>query len=1122
MEQEENKQSHKRKHPVLKGVLLGFLGLWVLLLAGVQIALNSKVLGKILDKVAAEYVDGDVTFSRVHASVLRNFPNLNVSLDDFAITYPTDRFAAWDSLVQVMDASPALGGPLYGAGRGGQEDTLLRFDHLDVSLNLLAAAKGKIHVRKATLRHPRIFAHQFDSLSANWNLFRFASAEEDTSALVLPPISVGMVSLSDNPYLVYTHLTDTLSTSLSVEKATLKGRLGNEEAARDKPVLLDISSTLSATTPGTGRMTLPVGLSAEIQPQLDSNALIFEKLAVRVTTVEAEGKGKVALLRDGVLIQADASVADSDLGELCSYFADNFPALKKLRTDAHLSLDLHVDGIYDTQNGRLPDFSAKLRIPQSKLRYQGIVDDGILVLDATAACQDGLLDADVPVARLRFGGIDLSLKGSATDLLQEDPQLRADGTVHARIDSLVKFLPDSLGITASGNLDGALKANLRLSQLQSLSFKGDELDGTLKSDGIRIRDVRDTLTAFLGRTNIVIGPRSGKEAGISATVDSLSAVYGLSTFIHGNGLRLTAYPDEQKGELLSRPIAGTLNAAAVSMRDADSLQIGVTDSRNSFRYRKASGKETMRINLTSANKGIDVRQGANRYHLKQATLSAAASPVAAKEAAAAPKADTVRRWKGKLPDFLSDKDLRKKDIDISLSESLATYIRDWNLSGSIQAQSGEIETPSFPLENSLSGLKAKFTNDRLDVTGATLRAGRSDVSATGSLSGLKRALTGRHGLLNLEASLHSDRIDADELLRALAGSGSSSDKEEETSAPADSVPVISAIIIPANLNAKVSVQANTLTYSDLETSWLSSDIEMRRRCLQLTNTMAMTNMGEAFLEGFYSTKTKDDLKAGFSLTLSNITAEKVIRLFPAVDSILPMIKAFQGLLDCEMTATTSLDRDMHLKSETLNGIIKIDGKNLSLKESESLDKLRKTLKFNDVKNSDIADMSVRGIIRDDKLEIFPFLLDIDRYTVAASGIQNLSQRFKYHISSIRSPMLFRFGVNLKGTFSDWKWTLAKAKYRSTKLPSFDDQVDELRFTLFGAIHNIFEQGADQAIRGTEASQEAIENRKTELDYTPDPQTEELSESEIKTLETLEKAAAEGEAKVAEESAQSPN
>ena len=178
---------------------------------------------------------------------------------------------------------------------------------------------------------------------------------------------------------------------------------------------------------------------------------------------------------------------------------------------------------------------------------------------------------------------------------------------------------------------------------------------------------------------------------------------------------------------------------------------------------------------------------------------------------------------------------------------------------------------------------------------------------------------------------------------------------------------------------------------------------------------------------------------------------------------MPMLQAFKGLLDCEMAATTSIDTDMNIIFPTLTGIVKIDGRNLSLSESEDLDKLRKSLRFKDRDSSYIDKMSVRGIINNDQLEIFPFILDVDRYTVALSGIQQFDQRFKYHVAAIKSPVPFKFGVNLKGVFSDWKWKLTKAKFKSTKIPLFDDQVDGVRVNLVNSIHNIFERGVEKAM-----------------------------------------------------------
>jgi hypothetical protein len=48
---------------------------------------------------------------------------------------------------------------------------------------------------------------------------------------------------------------------------------------------------------------------------------------------------------------------------------------------------------------------------------------------------------------------------------------------------------------------------------------------------------------------------------------------------------------------------------------------------------------------------------------------------------------------------------------------------------------------------------------------------------------------------------------------------------------------------------------------------MTAELVMKERCVQITNTTAKTNMGEMSFDAFYSTRTKKDLKAGFSLGL---------------------------------------------------------------------------------------------------------------------------------------------------------------------------------------------------------------------------------------------------------------
>ncbi len=117
----------------LRPALWTIFGVWAVIIIVLQIALNSKVLTRVVNDVAKEYVDGDVTFTGVKASMFKSFPNLNVTIDNFSITYPHDRFAAFDSL-------DVPGGYLLKSGRGEGADTLAHFRKFSVSVNYLAAA----------------------------------------------------------------------------------------------------------------------------------------------------------------------------------------------------------------------------------------------------------------------------------------------------------------------------------------------------------------------------------------------------------------------------------------------------------------------------------------------------------------------------------------------------------------------------------------------------------------------------------------------------------------------------------------------------------------------------------------------------------------------------------------------------------------------------------------------------------------------------------------------------------------------------------------------------------------------------------------------------------------------
>ena len=467
---------------------------------------------------------------------------------------------------------------------------------------------------------------------------------------------------------------------------------------------------------------------------------------------------------------------------------------------------------------------------------------------------------------------------------------------------------------------------------------------------------------------------------------------------------------------------------------------------------------------------------------------------------------------------MKEEDFAKQDIDIRLDESMARYFREWDLQGKVSVGNGFVMTPYLPLRNRLNGFEGHFTNNEIGLDSLSLALGDSELEAKGKLTGLRRALL-RKGLIKADLDVSTRKINADQLLNAYRKGSQfnpgnlkvSEDVGDEefleivTSDTTSFTGETSLLVVPANVNADITLDASGVTYQDLAIDRMTAELIMKERCVQITNTSASTNMGGISLDAFYSTRSKKDLKTGFSINFKDITAEKVINLMPAVDSLMPMLKSFKGLLNCEVSATAVLDTMMNIVMPSIDGVMRISGENLTISDSELYTSLAKKLMFKNKEEGRISSMTVEGLIRNSTLEVFPFVMKMDRYTLAMSGVQNLDQSFRYHASLIKSPFLIKLGVDLYGdNFDDMSFKIGKAKYKSEDVPVFSTVIDRTKVNLLQSIRGIFDKGVDNAMkesRDTAAMQEFM--KKIGYIRAVDQKLEGLSEEEEKQINESE-------------------
>ena len=1145
---------------IIRNIVLGLVVLVLLALAALQVVLRPDVLTPIVNRVAAQFVEGgELRFSNVRASVLKDFPFLNCTLEECAIVYPHGLFARYDSTLVEHGRFQLLQ-----AGRQEEMDTLASFRTLDASINLVNfLRKTSYDIRRVELDRPRIFAHYYDSTAANWDILRLGQPGDTTGKEPVPPVRLQKIRLTGRPYVIFTDQHDTLLARLRMTRLTLDGKLDTdrfsdtrgklradslslsgrlpadtlalrldrlEARGKNRRINLSADARASLFTRAAGRLRLPIHLETDVSlPKRDDGNLeaLVHSLELQVATIDLKGSGDVILREDGTQVQADATIDKCPLGELLKEYQANFPVLGKIRTDAVLDLEAHADGVF--AEGRLPRLQARLQVPDAYLDYEGLGRRGRISLDVDAATDEALkLDLNLNRGIVDIAGAHIDLKGTAADVTGEDPFFAVDGKVRSRVDSLTRAFTREQGITGTGSVDASIYGQARLSQLTPARIGQADIKGNATFRNLSVHDTRDGIQALVGQAALVLETKGNKidknlsqgarVLALDASLDTLDATYRGSTYLRGKDIRLLAQNSAAilKGGKELTPLMGILKAARWTMQDNEGLLASLRENTETFRITPSTQDfSTPRLTLRSQSTGVRVRSGATGVLLRNLRFDITANKHQTSSRnrerlerlvdslkrvyPGVPQDSLLSRYvrsraRRSIPEWLQDSDFRKKDIRISLPGAMRQYYRDWDFDGNLSLESGRLLTPAVPLKTRVADVRGSVSNDRIDLQSIAITAGGSDLKARATLSNLRRSILGP-GTIGLEARASSDFLDVDELLRAYAyyqayqpeaALEKASDEAIEEAMATAELPDSTArlLVIPANLDARISLEASGIRYDSLDVSWAAADIAMKQRTLQITNALAATNMGDIFFEGFYATRSKRDIKAAFDLRLEDVTAEKVITLFPAMDTLMPMLKSFAGDLNCELAATAEVDPSMNLILPSIDGIMKISGRELSISgASDEFQKIAKYLMFKNKSGAYVDGMTVSGMVRDNVLEVFPFVMDVDRYILAASGLQHLDEAFNYHLSAIRSPLLVKFGVNVWGEdFNHVKYGLGRAKYRNVRLPDFTGQLDTVQNSLLASIHNVFELGVEKAI-GEHNGQRYIQDRMEATGYT---------------------------------------
>ena len=658
---------------------------------------------------------------------------------------------------------------------------------------------------------------------------------------------------------------------------------------------------------------------------------------------------------------------------------------------------------------------------------------------------EGLIDLQkeqasyVKLNRLRVKGtdVDVDIEGRVDELIT-NPKVDAKVKADVNFSILPKIFLLEEGVTMKGSLSAALRTHILLADVKNKNYGKLDIRG-----GCRLRDVllaseKDSLSLRSKSVGLGFGTNM-EDTTIMQGKNLLNGIFGFDSVDIKWKEALVFHMDTSYVKVKTSPLRDT---SAVASMSAD-VKFGWIDLTvgDSVRFRMGNSKasvalapspENKKLPLVKARVDMDslrIRAKGNRLRLAFAGFDLSAVP-------------------------------GKKDE------------RPWNVEGIIGFKDMRVYTPLFPLRMRMPGTKITLKPGHVKLNGARLRMGKSDLLLTGEVYNLAGAFL-RQEELEAKLKVKSKMIDCNQLMKAMeVGEANranmkwgmdeelSEDELSDVDLAADSTymadSTMSVFVVPPGIDFTFETDINRVLYGKLVLDSIHGEVNMKNQCIELSDLRMRSMAADVRTSMLYRASSPERAYAGFDLQLDDIHVGALIDFMPSLDSIVPMLRSFDGLVDFHMAAETEMDSSMMIDIPTLRAVAHIDGQDLVLMDGETFAEISKMMMFKNKERNLIDSVSVDFAIRNSTIEIFPFMVEMDRYKVAVGGEHKIDMTFNYHISVLKSPVPFKLGVDILGSMEKMKFKITKAKYKNLFIPSRRAKVDSAQINVRNRIQEILQ------------------------------------------------------------------
>lgn len=616
----------------------------------------------------------------------------------------------------------------------------------------------------------------------------------------------------------------------------------------------------------------------------------------------------------------------------------------------------------------------------------------------------------------------------------------------------------------NGRIKGVMSADLGadfyLEDVTNMNVSKIHTNGTVTGDDVRVSIPSEKLSVYVDSLRLKVNTNTGVVSRRTGTLDTalvnsrlafsnLNLRYKRAVKADIDRLSMMFYADDLSGNKAPK-LRAMVSLRGIDAQTKDTVRFKA--KRMSASANIAPDKEYSFVPTSSVRLSFD----SVIFASKKAGMLLDSTRI---QAAVTPNFRKYKRFKkGEKPVLIHESEQKVINTDslyhlvmgVMEKEDVADeFLKKFKATGKIHLKRFNVRDAYFPLPMTVRNVDLDFDGDTLDLSNFRLRVGRSALTLNGEVNNVRRYLL-RGKTLNGNLNLKSKRIDVNQLMRAytvanekaeqnkklsadsnveMLESDSELDVDIESTAEIDSTTQASLIMIPQNLNLSFNADVDTVLFSRMKLIDFAGRVKMKDQSLSIANLSTSTEVGKMAMHVSYTCKDLKAAEASAALEMDSVQIGELVNAMPELDSIMPMLRSFKGSVACEASIVTQLDSAMNVVLPSVNAGVFLKGNDLVLLDGETFTEIAKMLMFSKKTENVIDSVSVEMLVKNNEIEIYPFMVSMDKYRLGIGGTQGLDESFNYHIALLKP---IRLGLDVYGKdFDNIKFKLAGVKFKDS-------------------------------------------------------------------------------------------